>query len=310
MRDSTKLWMLALPIILLAQMIVSGQQAANVKWFSPTPRPKAKTLFAPRPSKGDNIFTGEAEKWLADVAIGFASDGLTSISDAETSLYVAQVGQHLVAYSPQPNKKYEFTVTRSESANAMTAGGGRIFINLGLLRLVKSEDELAGILAHEISHDAFAHAGRTITRQLFWMKGTRQVKTADDVANALTALFESYRKKPLAEIGESLLGFSRFDELEADRAAFYLMYKAGYNPRVLREVMRRMEREYEKSYGKETSSEKLIGLMFSSHPPTAQRTLAFSWEGNFIKMPPKDECYNSQAFQHMKLRLAKISIGN
>jgi predicted Zn-dependent protease len=73
---------------------------------------------------------------------------------------------------------------------------------------------------------------------MFWMTGTRKVKTPAEVELALAKLLGEYEKKPTAAIGESLLGFARFAELEADRAAFYNAYQAGYNPYALATMTR------------------------------------------------------------------------
>jgi predicted Zn-dependent protease len=102
------------------------------------------------------------------------------------------------------------------------------------------------------------------------------------------------------------LGFARFDELEADRAAFYNTYKAGYNPHALATVLKRMEREMKEEKGEEDGWAQFILLLFGSHPPTPQRTMAFSWESNFVKMPRKDSHYQSPAFEAMKARVIKL----
>lgn len=281
------------------------QDSALSSWTPPTAR-KAKTPFAPKPLGGDNIFKGEAEKWLADAIVKLEVGLLTPINDKFVNDYVSQVGNHLAAHSVAPTNHYQFINTNDLIPNAMTAGGSRIYITRGMLEQVESEDELAGVLAHEIAHDAFGHAPKTVTRQLFWMTGTRKVKTAAEVESALAKLLAEYEKKPLAAIGESFLGFARFNELEADRAAFYNVYKAGYNPRALATVLKRMEREIKEGMGEDYGWYQLIVLLFGSHPPTPQRSMAFSWESNFVKMPPKDARYQSAAFDAMKVRVAKL----
>lgn len=294
---------LLLPILTAA---IPQQDSAQLNWTPPSPRSKAKMPFAPRPFGGDNIFKGEAEKWLADAIEKLESGVLSPIKEKSVTDYVSEVGKHLAAHSVAPTKQYEFIVLDDENVNAMNMGSGRIYINLGMLKAVENEDELAGVLAHEIAHDAFGHAPKTVTRQLFWMKGTRKVKTSAEVESALKALLAEYEKKPFAAFGENLLGFARFNELEADRAAFYNTYKAGYNPYKLGGVLKRMEREIKEEMGKDYRMYQFLTVLFGSHPPTAQRSLAFSWESNFVKMPPKDASYQSSAFQAMKSRVTNL----
>jgi predicted Zn-dependent protease len=290
----------------LAALPATGRQASDwPAWAAPQQR-KHKTLFAPRPTGGDNIFKGEAEKWLADAVEKLCAGSLRRVKDEYVAQYVSQLGRHLAAHSAAPQAGYDFVVIDDSEVNAMSVGGGRVYVNLGMLQAVESEDELAGVLAHEIGHDAFRHAPKTVTRQLFWMKGVRKVKTPAEVEKALEALFAEYERKPLAAFGEKLLGFSRFDELEADRAAFYNAYKAGYNPRALPAVLKRMERGAKKELGKEYGKYQLLTFLFGTHPPTSQRALAFDWESNFVKMPKKGERHGSAAFDAMKARVAKL----
>jgi predicted Zn-dependent protease len=285
---------------------VRVQEPPRAEWTPPAAREKAKTPFAPKPLGGDNIFKGDAESWLAEAIVQVESDGLTPIEDKFVADYVAQLGKRLAAYSVEPTRQYHFVVLRSHEVNAMSIGGGRIYINLGMLKDVESEDELACVIAHEIGHDAFGHAPKTVTRQLFWMTGVRKVGSYDEVELALKNLLAKYEKKPAAAIGENLLGFSRLNELEADRAAFYDAYKAGYNPNALTTVFKRFEREEKEEAGKNYDTYQLFTLLFGSHPPTPQRETAISWESNFVKMPPKDERYKSAAFDAMKARVAKM----
>lgn len=293
-------------LVLLSAALASQKDSSHSAWTPPTPR-KAKTPFAPKPLGGDNIFKGEAEKWLAEAIVKLEAGFMKPIEDKRLNEYISQVGKNLVAYSVAPTKQYEFVVIYDLTPNAMTAGGGRIYITRGMLEEVKTEDELAGVLAHEIAHDAFAHASQTVTRQLFWMTGTRKVKTSADVETALERLLAEYEEKPIAAIGESLLGFARFQELEADRAAFYNVYKAGYNPRASTSILKRVEREMKEEMGDDYVWYQLLILLFGSHPPTPQRSMAQSWESNFVKMPPRDDQHQSAAFVEMKERIAKLS---
>jgi predicted Zn-dependent protease len=295
---------LAIAALLFAFTLGNSKQVPIKSPWTPPPSRKAKTPLAPRPFPHGNIFEGTGEVWLADAVEKFEGGIFRPIDDKIITEYVAQVGNNLVSYSVAPKKQYKFIVTVDWTPDAMTAGGGRIYISRGMLGHVESEDELAGILAHEIAHDAFAHAAKSVTRQMFWMTGTRQVKTSAEVDLALAKLLTEYEKKPIAAVGESLLGFARFDELEADRAAFYNAYKAGYNPNALATVLKRMARQEKEDMGRDQYRQyQLLMLLFGNHPPTAQRSMALSWESNFVKMPAKDSRYHSAAFDDMKLRI-------
>ena len=235
-------------------------------WTPPSPRVKAFTLFAPKPIGGDNIFKGEKEGWLADAIIKLEIGQLDPIKDQAVSDYISQLGQNLVKYSTAPKKTYQFVVLDRQWANAFNIGSGRVCINLGMLEAVESEDELAGVLAHEIGHDAFAHAPKTVTRQMFWMTGTRKVKTAEEAEKELDKLNAALEENSAAVVGERMLGFSRFEELEADRAAFYNIYKAGYNPEAVKAVFQRYVAEEKADAGENYAGQVFLTLLFGSHP--------------------------------------------
>ena len=295
-----------LSIVILATAIATASaisSEAQSPWTAPSPR-KAHTPFAPKPHKGNNIFRGPADLWLADSIEKLEGGVFTPLTDRAVNDYVSEVGNYIATYSAAPTKPHKFIVTVDGSPDAMTAGGGRIYISIGMLELLGDEDQLAAVLAHEIAHDAFAHAAKTVTRQMFWMTGTRKVETPADVESALAKLLEEYQKKPIAAIGEQLLGFARADELEADRAAFYNTYKAGYNPLALRSALKLMAAEHEKREGRnENVGDQLLILLFGSHPPTTQRMMALSWEANFVKMPPRTSRVKSPSFDAMRKRI-------
>lgn len=291
---------------LLLLFVLAFTNFAQNEWKPPVSRDKAKTPFAPKPIGGDNIFKGDAEKWLADAIVKIETGVLTPVNDNSINDYISQVGKNLALYSTAPKKDYTFVVLDDDEPNAMNVGGGRIYVNLGMLKTVESEDELAGILAHEIGHDAFQHAPKTVTRQLFWMKGTRKVSTPEEAEKVLNDLLEAYEKNSFAAFGENLLGFSRFDELEADRAAFYNLYKTGYNPNALRTFFKHFKEEEKKELGKDYDLQQFMIVLFGSHPPSAQRETAMAWESNFVKLPPKNEIYKNSAFDKMKEIVSKL----
>ena len=159
---------ITLSVLNVAQTAVPAVPPASASsWTAPTPRLKAKTPFAPKPTTGNNIFKGDGEKWLSDAVIKLETGVLRPIDDKEVSDYISALGKNLVIYSANPTLTYEFVVLDTENENAMSLGAGRVYINLGMLKAVQTEDELAGILAHEIGHNVFGHLPKTVTRQVF-----------------------------------------------------------------------------------------------------------------------------------------------
>lgn len=286
---------------MLAVLATAVPSPAQTAWTPPPPARTNKTPLAPKPHAGNNIFKGEKDIWLADVVETLEGGNFTPIADRRLSEYVSAVGNYVAAHSVVPTRKYQFIVTPGDCADAMTAGGGRIYITRGMLSLLESEDELAAVLAHEIAHDAFAHAAKTVTRQLFWMTGVNRVSSVKEVESAVRELLAAYQQDTVATLGERMLWFARADELEADRAGFYNLYKAGYNPIAMSSALKVLADSQKRDEGEqEYRRQQLFLVLFGQHPPFAQRTLALSWEANFIKMPAREARFDSPSFRAMK----------
>ncbi|MBX7221721.1 MAG: M48 family metalloprotease [Blastocatellia bacterium] len=272
-------------------------------WTPPPARKENTSVQAPKVRKGNNIFQGEAETWLLHAM--FDEADYTRLNAPEISKYVSQVGQNLVPYCAAPQRKFEFVVLQEDSPVAFTPGGGMIFISTGLLRDLESEDELAGLLAHEMGHDVMQHMPKTITRKLFWMIGVRAVKSQEETQKAVEKLYEAYRKNRFADFMESLSGIGRKDEIEADSCAFYTTYKAGYNPYGVGNVLKRLEARFKALSGNDYSFNVFTDFFIGTHPPTGQRAAMLSWERAFVKAPPKNSRVESRAFEAMRERLHK-----
>jgi predicted Zn-dependent protease len=293
-------------VLVLSVSVGRSQRIATSGWTPPPPR-TAKTPFAPKPLPVHNIFKGDADVWLADAIEKLECGIADPLHNKPLTDYLAMVGAHVAKHSVAPTRNYQFIVTVDECARASTAGGGRVYISVGMLRLVENEDELAAMLAHEIAHDAFHHPARMVTRQMFWLTETKKIRTPEEAEAALAELNEELDDNLLAALGDRLLGFARFDELEADRAAFYNVYKTGYNPHAVTTALNRLERDTPDDLDR---SDKLFLLLFGNHPPTSQRTFALTWESNFVKMPPKNSLRSSAAFEEMKRRVEALAKGD
>ena len=144
---------------------------------------------------------------------------------------------------PYLYKGYNVTILESDELNAMATSGGHIFVTTGILKCVESEDEIAAILAHEVSHIQLSHSATAI-------KGDRYTKMILEIGkaniNANIKESEFYTKEELESFSNSVLnftdtlmnsGFSQVQEFEADENAIVLMQKAGYNPNKLTSML-------------------------------------------------------------------------
>jgi predicted Zn-dependent protease len=159
------------------------------------------------------------------------------MTDEQLNAYVNEVGQRVAAGSHRPDLQYTFTVIDSPEINAFALPGGFVYINRGLLLYLKSEDELAAVLAHEVGHITARHA---IQQQARGRLGNTAAVVGGVVAAVATG--SGYIGSELAQIGSiwaaaGASGFGREHELEADSLGAEYLYNAGYNPRAMIDVL-------------------------------------------------------------------------
>jgi predicted Zn-dependent protease len=160
---------------------------------------------------------------------------------AATSSWVEAVGAKLAAHSPRQDVAYRFHVVDLEVPNAFALPGGPVFVTRGLLALVRSEDELAGVLGHEIGHVAARHSVRQTT-----------AATPLALVFGVPAAIVGSVSRPLGTLvglpgaivsGLALSAYGREQEYEADEVGAKLALAAGFRPLALAEFLERLERE-------------------------------------------------------------------
>jgi beta-barrel assembly-enhancing protease len=157
------------------------------------------------------------------------------IYDSIITDYVTQIGNKILAVMPPQSFPYRFHVIKEYTYNAFAGPGGQIFINSGLFEALNSEDEIAGIIAHEISHVACRHVSERIERS----KKIGLATLAGVAAGILMGAAGSGAAASAATVGSmagaqtASLAYSREDETQADQRGLDYLVKAGYNPKGL-----------------------------------------------------------------------------
>jgi predicted Zn-dependent protease len=193
-------------------------------------------------STSENPLTGEKQRVAMspeqEIALGYKSapqmaaqmGGLSQNERARA--LVKQVGERLVARSIAAKSPYKFSfhvLADPKTVNAFALPGGPIFITEGLLRLLKSEAELAGVLGHEIGHVIARHSSERLAKQQL-------------TQGLLGALVVGSGDYTTAQIGQMVGGminmkYGREDELESDALGIRIMAEGGYDPRAMIRVM-------------------------------------------------------------------------
>ncbi len=183
--------------------------------------------------------------------------------DPELVAYVRGVGNRLAAVSDRP-LPYEFAVINNSIPNAWALPGGKIAINRGLLTELRSESELAAVLAHEIVHAAAGHSAQAMQRGML-LQGAI-------IATAVAANDSDYANIAVAgaNIAAQLISqrYGREAELESDEYGMRYMSRAGFDPQGAVDLQETFVRLNE---GQRTDW--LSGL-FASHPPSHERVAA------------------------------------
>src|SRR5262252_1371919 len=199
--------------------------------------------FAQTPIKlHGNKFQPADDVKLGQQAAAQAEQQMQLVRDPELVGYLERVGQHLAAAIPQefqhPEFQYSFKVVNAKEINAFALPGGPMYVNTGMITAARSEDEMAGVMAHEISHVALRHGTAQITH-------AQKYQTLAGVMNMGGQIFGG----PIGAIaqmgsqgmGVYLLKFSREYETEADLLGARIMSQAGYDPRALANMFKTIE---------------------------------------------------------------------
>jgi len=187
-------------------------------------------------------------------------------SSPETQ-YIRQLGQKLVATIPsQYSWPFEFHVIPQKEINAFALPGGPMFVNIGTITSASNEAELAGVMAHEMSHVYMQHSAK--------QAGKSQTTAA--IAGIAGAILGSTAQGAWVQLAQQgiqfgaqglILKYSRTDEAQADAVGAIILYKSGYNPQAMADFFQKL------------AAQGSAGPQFlSDHPNPGNRELAIQKE--------------------------------
>jgi Zn-dependent protease with chaperone function len=205
-------------------------------------------------------------------------------SSSETQ-YIRQLGQKLVAtIPPEHSWPFDFHVVAQKDINAFALPGGPMFINIGAITAAANEAQLAGVMAHEMSHVYMQHSAKQASKS----------QTTSLLAGIAEAALGATVGGTVGELGQMgiqmgaqglTLKYSRTDESQADAVGTIILYKAGYNPQALADFFKTLE-----SQGGGQPPQWL-----SDHPNPGNREQAIEKEAR--NWPPQNYAGDSVAFQ-------------
>jgi predicted Zn-dependent protease len=180
------------------------------------------------------------------------------VNDTALQEYVNRIGVWLALHTDRPDLPWHFGVLDTDGVNAFATPGGYIFITRGLLMHMRDEAELAGVLAHEISHVTARHALETM----------RKGALAGLASDALSEYAKQEGKDAFSKLvnaGTEIYsrGLDKEDEFAADRMGAVIAARAGYDPFALASVLQTLMSINPKSDS--------VALMFKTHPEPERR---------------------------------------
>jgi len=242
----------AVPVLMLAGATVVGPLGTLCQ---------AQTTVK-RPQPGFNLFTVDQDVEIGRQSAIEAEKQIPLLNDAATNRYLNQIVQRLAAQAPGARYPYTIKAVNAAEINAFSLPGGPMYVNRGLITAARNEAELAGVLAHEMSHVALRHGTNQASKAYLAQSGLGLLGgllgkgggNASQIVNAVGGL----------GLNAAFLKFSRDDEYQADALGADIMSKAGYDPNAMANFFALLRQEQ----GRDPSK---LERFFSDHPPAADR---------------------------------------
>ncbi|HVT04418.1 MAG TPA: M48 family metallopeptidase [Thermoanaerobaculia bacterium] len=201
---------------------------------------------------------------------------LPLVDDTAVTSYVSKIGAKLAANAPGYKFPYEFHVVNASDLNAFALPGGIIFLNRGVLEAAKSEGEVAGVLAHEISHVALRHGTHQVSKAYVTQAGI----------GILGGVLGGHVGRGTASIINVLGGFglnslflknSRTAESEADVEGVQILARSGYDPNDMVHFFETLEK---------VDKRRTVNWL-SDHPAPERRLQRIEQEAKLVKSSPE-----------------------
>jgi beta-barrel assembly-enhancing protease len=187
-----------------------------------------------------NKYTPAQDVQLGRQAAAQVRQRLPMLNDGEVTAYVASIGRRLVSAIPANLRhrefRYAFHVVNARDINAFALPGGPMYVNRGMLEAATTEGQVAGVMAHELSHIALRHGTAQASKATKYEIGTLAGSILGAIigGNAGSVVAQGTR----LTLGTAFMRFSREFERQADIEGAQIMARAGYDPRDMAAMFR------------------------------------------------------------------------
>ena len=246
---------------------------------------------------GWNKFSPQEDITLGKRAASDAEKQLPLCNAPKVDAYLTQLGTRLAQRLPTGGVQYpfEFHCVNDKAINAFALPGGYVFINRGAIEAADNEAQLAGVMAHELSHVALRHGTNQATKAMLAETGLGIFGAVfgDTTGGALLTTLGSFTA------GGVLLRYSRTAESQADVMGTQVLYDAGYDPRAMAQFFEKLEAE---TKGKNPPE------FFSDHPNPEHRVGRVDEEIERLGGIPANAKRDSTEFEAIKREVVTLPI--
>jgi Zn-dependent protease with chaperone function len=240
-----------------------------------------------------NPFSVDKDVQLGQQAAQQVERQMPLLNDSATQAYVERVGRRLAEAIPAEFQhrefRYTYKVVDVKDVNAFALPGGFTYVNRGLIETAQNEAQLAGVIAHEISHVALRHGTAQAAKAQKYQVGSVLAQIAGAVIGGGAG--QAVGAAGQLGVGAAFLRFSRDYERQADTLGAQIMARAGYDPHELANMFRILEQ-----LGGKAGPEWL-----SDHPNPGNRFEAINHEADLLNA--RDGEHDSQDFHRIQARL-------
>jgi predicted Zn-dependent protease len=231
------------------------------------------------PVSGLASMTVKEEKEMGDKLALEIQQTVGMINDPIIKAYIDEVGTRFFEAAPPRRFDYHFYVVNEQEPNAFAIPGGHIFVSSGLIRFVDTEDELAGVIGHEIAHSVLRHIDKAMDRakRLSLLTLAAIIAGAFLSAKSANGGGATLTTGAMAMAQSLMLKYSRENEEEADTRGIKYMTDAGYDPRAMVTFLKKI-------YRLERASSPDVPTYLATHPGIDERITYLSNTFTFTPM--------------------------
>jgi len=266
---------------------------ASVAAVTVTLSAAAQTHIAPH----RNSYSPEQDVELGRQAAAEVRQQLPMVNDGPTSDFVERIGERLVADIPddlqQPAFRYTFDVVNLKEINAFALPGGPMFLHRGMLEAARTDGEVAGVMAHELSHVVLRHGTVQASKGQKFQLGAIAGHVLGSIIGGRTGNVIAQGSQ--IGLGTYFLKYSREYEREADLLGAQIMARAGFDPREMANMFQTIERQ-----GGSRGPEWL-----SDHPNPGNRHDAINREAAMLRV--EGSSGSNAEIQSVQARLARMA---